>query len=559
MKLTLLLSTLVISGMLSAQAIPLAKTQYQKYPAPPKGGTFNDVIIVNPKTLNPMLIDILDDREIADWIYQPLMSRDGDSYEQYGVLAEKVDSSKDNKDYTFTLNSKAKWSDGTPVTSDDMEFTFQKIMDPKVEASPIRSYLGGVTFQKIDNLKFKFHVDNPRYNTLNMLGGLYPIQKKQFEKESDFNKSKENLHPIGCGPYKLKSISRDQAVILERDSNWWAKDLPDFRARNNFEQIQFKVVQDPALRYEHFIKGNLDTINFSADQFTLQVRGTDSDKIGTKANSGKPVWADRFPSDGSLPWFGLALNQTNPILKSVKARQAIAFLFDYDTIIEKAFFKTVEQCLTPFGSRTKNLDPKASAKRYKLDPKKAAELLKQDGWANTGTDNLLHKTIDGKDTAFKIQIKFYASNQPLKKTGEILREQFKKSGIELELRPMDGTALYKDFDDKNFDAMFMGWGGGSIYPDPRQNWHTDSIASGSNKVGYSNPAVDKLIEKANMEFDMKKRAKMLQEIGRHLYEEVPYVFMVERSFILQGLNSRIKSPKWVEKYGTTLSKDLFFF
>ena len=538
-----------------------SKTLYSTLPVAPKGGTFNDAAVANPQTLNPMLITLIDDRIMSEWIFLSLMGRDGQTYENYPILAEKVETSKDKKDYTFTLSSKAKWSDGTALTSDDMEFTFQKIMDPKVDAGSVRSFLTGVTFQKIDALKFKFHVDQPRFNTLSFLGSLCPIQKKQFEKEADFNKSKENLRPIGTGPYKVKSLSRDQSIVLERDLNWWAKDLPDFKARNNFDAIQFKITQDPALRYEHFIKGDLDSMNFSADQFAVQVRGTDRDRVGTKANSGKPVWADEFPSDGSLPWFGMALNLKNPILQSLKTRQALAYLVDYDTIVEKAFFKTVEQALTPFGSRTKNLDPKvkSGALKFKLDPKKAADLLKQDGWKNAGTDNFLHKNLEGKDMVFKFQIKFYSGSQPMSKMAQIMKEQFKKAGIDLDLRPMDASALYKDFEEKNFEAAFMGWGGGSIYPDARQMWHTDSIQSGSNYSSYSNPEVDKLIDQSNLEFNPKKREKLLQAIGLRLYQDIPYLFLVERKSILQGLNSRLKSPKWVERYGTSVSKDLFFF
>ena len=96
-----------------------------------------------------------------------------------------------------------------------------------------------------------------------------------------------------------------------------------------------------------------------------------------------------------------------------------------------------------------------------------------------------------------------------------------------------------------------------MYPDPKQIWSSESIEQGSNKVSYTNVKVDALIKKANLEFDRKKRVKMIQEIGKIIYDEVPYIFLVEQHTLLQGLNSRIKSPKWVERYGSGLSKDLF--
>ena len=83
------------------------------------------------------------------------------------------------------------------------------------------------------------------------------------------------------------------------------------------------------------------------------------------------------------------------------------------------------------------------------------------------------------------------------------------------------------------------------------------MGQGSNKVNYSNPKVDELIKKANLEFDRKKRAKLLQEIGEILYDDVPYIFTVERHYLLQGFNSRFKSPKWLERYSTSPAVELF--
>ena len=539
-----------------------AKSSYEKMPVPKKGGTFVDAIDITPVTLNPLLTTNMGDQAVSGYFFMSLMGRDGQTYDDLPGLASSVEMSKDKKEYTFTLNKLAKWSDGTSVTSDDIEFTFNKMMDTKVEAAALRSYMTGVTFQKIDSLKFKFMVAVPKYNSLSVLTSFTPVQKKQFEKEADFNKSRENLHPIGNGAYVLKTISRDQFVMLERDPKWWAKDLPDYRSSANFDVIQLKIIGDNALKYENLLKGNIDTLEFKADQFATQVEGVDKDKFGKNATSGKMLWADKFPTDGSLPWYGLGLNQKNPILSSLKVRQALAYLIDYDAVTERAYFKTVYQSVSPFGSHTDNVPPelKSGAKKYKLDIKKAVSLLKEDGWEDSNKDGLLDKMLNGKSTPLRLEVKLYSSNASGMKSVQIFKETFKKAGIELLIRPMDGSALYKDFDDKNFDVIYMGWGGGSIYPDPKQNWHTDSIANGgSNTVSYSNPKVDKMINEANLEFDKKKRAKLLQGINRELYNDLPYIFLVERGYILQGLNSKLKSPVWNQRYGITVAKDLFHF
>ena len=552
-------SIFLLAALSLASSESHAKSSYEKMPVPKKGGTYTDVLSITPITLNPLLANTADDAAMIGYFFMPLFNKDSETYLDLPALAEKVEVSKDKKDYIFTLNKNAKWSDGTPVTVEDVEFTFQKLMDPKVEAAAQRSFMDGVTFQKMDGLKFKFTVSKPKFNSLSVLTSFSPVQKKQFEKESDFNKTRENLHPVGNGPYKLKSISRDQMVVLERDQNWWAKDLPDYRVMSNFDVIQLKIIADPALRYENFLKGNIDTMLFLADQYAKQVKGVDQDKIANKPNSGKPLWADQFLTSGSMPWYGLGINQKHVFLSSQKTRQALAYLVDYQAVIQKAFFNLVTQSISPFGSRTDNVpaELKSGAGKYKYDPKKAAALLKEDGWADTDKDGLLDKTINGKKYSFKVELKTYAGSQPGINTAQILKESWKKAGVELSIRMMDGSALYKDFDDSNFDMIHMGWGGGSIYPDAKQIWHTDSAKGGSNHVNYSNKKVDELIAKSNMEFDQKKRAKLLQEINREIYHDVPYIFTVEKNLILEGINSKLKSPVWIQKYSTSTSKDLF--
>jgi peptide/nickel transport system substrate-binding protein/microcin C transport system substrate-binding protein len=537
-----------------------AKTSYESYPSVKKGGVFTDTLGITPMTMVPMLAQDIEAMEMGSQFYLPLFGKDGETYEDYAALAEKVEISKDRKDYTYTLNSKARWSDGSPVTSDDVEFTFQKLMDPKVEAAALRGYFEGVSLTKIDGLRFKFHTETPKFNTLSTFNEFQAIQKKQFEKEADFNKTREALRPIGNAAYKLKTFSRDQVVTLERDLNWWGKDLPQFKARFNFDLINFKIISDSTLRYEKLIRGEIDTTILTSDQYVTQVNGVDKARFGKTPKDGKSVWADKLKTDGPMGWFGMALNAKTPVLSSVKTRKGIAYLIDYESITQKAFFGTMEQSVSPFGSNSDNVaaELKNPKNRYHLDLAKAAELFKADGWVHEPNAPFLMKEINGKKVPFHFVLKFPPSSPAQSKAAQMLKEIFKKAGVDLELRAMDGTALYKDFEESNFEANFMGWGGGSLDPDPKQLWSTDSIKGGSNKVSYSNPKVDALIKKANVEFNRKKRSKLLQEIGSMLYDELPYIFICERHFVLQGTTSRIKSPKWMERFGAGVAKDLFY-
>jgi microcin C transport system substrate-binding protein len=555
MKISILI---LLSALILSQGAG-AGTSYEKFPAPKKGGTFTDVMGMTPRTMVPMLATDMTAVEMGSLFYLPLFSKDGQTWEDYPTLAEKLEISKDRKIYTYTMNGKARWSDGSPVTSDDVEFTFQKLMDPKTEAAAIRSYYEGVQFEKIDGRTFRFKIEKPKFNTLTSLNEFQPIQKKQFENEADFNRSKEALRPVGNGPFRFKSLSRDQRVAVERDQNWWAKDLPAFKSRYNFDVLQFKIIQDPTLSYEKFLQGELDQTTLTSDQFVTQVNGVDRERVGRSRKEGKKVWADKLKTDGPMGWLGMALNLKNPMLGSLKTRRGLAYLIDYASITEKAFYGTMEQSVSPFNSASDHVHPalKKPENRYRFDPKKAAELFEQDGWKKDPASPVLVKDLNGKRVPFKLQLKFPNGSPAQSKSAQMMKEVFKKQGIDLELRAMDITALYKDFEDSNFEAMLMAWSG-SMEPDPKQLWASTSIQGGSNKVFYSNPKVDELIQKANFEFNRKARKKILQEIGKILYEDLPYIFICERHFVLQGMNSRIQSPLWIEKFGSSSAKELFY-
>jgi microcin C transport system substrate-binding protein len=537
----------------------VAATSYEKFPAQKKGGTFTDVLGMTPRTMVPMLATDVDSMEMGALFYLPLFGKDGQTWEDYPSLAEKLEVSKDRKVYTYTLNAKARWSDGTPVTTDDVEYTYQRLMDPKTEAAAIRSYFEGVTFEKVDGRTFRFRIEKPKFNTLTSLNEFQTIQKKQFEKDSDFNKTKEALKPIGNGPFRFKSLSRDQRVVVERDAGWWAKDLPAFKSRFNFDVLQFKIIQDPTLRYEKLLQGEIDQTILTSDQFVTQVNGVDRERFGTTPQDGKKVWAGKLKSSGPMGWLGMALNLKNPMLASLKTRKGLAYLIDYGSITDKAFYGTMEQSVSPFNSASDHVHPSLNQaqNRYRFDPKKAADFFEQDGWKKDPSSPVLVKEINGKKIPFKLQLKFPLGSPAQSKSAQMLKEVFKKQGVDLDLRAMDTTALYKDFEDSNFEAMFMAWSG-SMEPDPKQLWSTDSMKGGSNKVSYSNPKVDALIQKANFEFNRKARTKVLQDIGKILYDELPYIFICERHFILQGMNSRIKSPLWIEKFGSSSAKELFY-
>jgi ABC-type transport system substrate-binding protein len=555
-----LVLALVMSAMSAEAAIK--ETKYvpkpsfiEKLPMPKKGGTAYLSLNSNPKVMNPIISADSNSSTFDPLFFASLMLEDSGSLAIVPYLAESVTISGDKKSYTYVLNANAKWDDGTPITTDDVKFTFDTMMNPKVDAAPQRAYWQGVTVEVKDPRTFTFKVTEPQFDTFRSLGYFYPVQKKQFAGESDYNKAKGILNPVTSGPYKLKSFSRDQKVEIERNKDWWAAKLPVTSKIYNADSVVFRIIPDANLEYERFLKGELDALQFEGpniETYVMKVKGADKDKFGTKPGAGKTLFNVEVANKSPRPYYYVGWNLRKPIFKSKKTRQALAHLADVKQISDKVFYGYYIQTTSPFGSTSMNSDLtlRQPGKMFGYDIKKAISLLKEDGWADTDGDNILDKVIDGKKTPFRFELKYNSNNVSRGKIAQILKENFKKAGVEIVIRSVEWNALLSDIDSRQFEAMIMGWTS-TPYPNPRQTWHTDSEKDqGSNFIAYSNPKVDELIAKANLETDLNKRAKVMQEINRILYDDQPYMWLVEPRAVLMGLNSRLKSPVWAMEYSS---------
>lgn len=557
-------SALVFLGVSLQMTSVLAATppasEYEKLPSTQKGGTLVYNILQNPKEINPILSNDAEfSQKLSPILWMPLYADDENKLGPVRAIAVSHEISKDKKTYTFKLDPLAQWQDGTPVTADDYKFTLDLILNPKINAAVKRSYLSGTTAEVVDAHTIRFKVDSPKFDTFLQLYTFQAIQKKQFEKEADFNRSPGIMNPIGNGPYLLKSFSRDQKLEFVRNTNWWAKDLPAYKNRFNFDTILFRVTRDANLIYERFVNKDFDIAYISADTFVQKVRGSDAARIGTRPNDGKPIWAANFENKAPMSTYDLAWNLESPLFKSVKTRRALAHLIHRDSINEKIFYGLRVKSFSFFGTKSINAHPdiQKDGTRIDFDVKKGLALLAEDGWKDTDQDNLLDKEINGKKTPFRFVLRFPNSSAPRSKIAQIIREDFKKAGIDVVVQGQDFAVFSEDLDHHRFEAALIGWVP-SPYTNPKQVWHSTSAAGGSNYSNYKNPVVDQLIDQANAEFDLKKRAKILQKIDLILFQDQPYALLNEEKGQQFGFSNRIQSPHWFLDYSQAPAMDLFW-
>ncbi len=531
---------------------------YDKMLNTKKGGSLHFPLGNDPKVMNPILSSDTESSSIEQFLWMSPFFLDPETLDYIPALAKSYIISADKKNYTFVLYEKAKWQDGSPVTAEDYKFTFDTMMNPKIHSAALRSYYDGITL-KIDNkYQITFTVLEPKFDTFDFLSRYVPIQKKQFESSKDFNKDKGIMNPISNGPYIMDKYKRGQNITFIRNKNWWGYELSQFKNRFNVDEIILDIIPEPNLSYEKFVKGDIDHMSFTAEQWNTKVIGIDKDKYGSSPKE-KNIWALKTQNKSAKPYTYIGWNFKNPLFQDVKTRKALSYLVDYKKIIEKVYFNLFTQCVSPFGTFTLNTAPELRQKNniISYDRAKAVKLLKESGWKNDGSQTLI-KEVNGKKIPFEFTLETNTGNPARMKIAEIIKEDFKSAGIKVNIKTAEWNTFLDDVDNRRFDAVILAWTG-TIFPNPKQIWHSSSEKNqGSNFISYNNPKIDDLIHRANSEFDPKKRNTIMQEINRIIYEDQPYTFIAEMNYILEGLSSKISSERWVANYETAAANDLFY-
>ena len=232
-------------------------------PDAPQGGTLNLAIQGTFTSLNPLNILGGGAAGIRGYVYESLLARALDEpFTLYGLIAETIDVPDDRSFITFTLRKEAKFSDGKPITIDDVEFTHKLLRD---NGRPNhRTYYSKVkSVEKIGDRSIKFTFDNSGDREMPLIMGLMPILPKHAMTAELF-KQTSLAPPIGSGPYIVSNVDAGKQITYQKDPDYWAKDLAPNRGRFNFEKIIFTYFRDSNTIFEAF-KNGLHDVQYEAD------------------------------------------------------------------------------------------------------------------------------------------------------------------------------------------------------------------------------------------------------------------------------------------------------
>lgn len=511
------------------------------------GGTFVSAISANPVSLFPLTNTDQISQNVADSFFETLAERHWDTYEWAPKIATKWEIAPDGKQFTFWIDKRARFSDGSPVTAEDVKFSYEIIFRKGVDSTALKPYYAAI--DKVDVLapdQVRFAVKDLYYKNFDVVAGLTVFSKKHYEslykKDNTLSKAEVTRSPLGTGMWLLDKWDDNQQLVLKRNADYWDKERLQKEGRWNADRYVYKIIAEDAVELEALKKGDLTYAGLTPKQWQLQTDGPEfKDKVTKVKTTNKAAVGYGF-----IGW-----NMRNPVLENKDVRWALSHLMNLPFWIDKFDFGMSEPTVGPYSVKSDEHDP--AVKPVPFDPRAARKRLASAGWKTAGKDGFLVK--DGK----KLEVTIIYPTQAKESIEPRLVEyknQAAKVGVALQLKAVEWTSFLKLLDDHKFDGVALAWTR-DIDQDLKQIWHSSSIADkGSNFIGYANPEVDKLIDEHRQTLDRTKRMELARRIQKLIYEDQPYSFMTERKFTLYGHQSSVKKPKDTFNYsiGTSFWK-----
>ncbi len=508
------------------------------------GGVLYRNCLGEPDTFNPISAsDGCSSSEVRDYVMQGLLHINPETYEYEPELAERYEVSKDFLTYTFYLDKDAHFSDGHPVTSEDVKFSIESVKDPAYQAAHRIPYFEDIeSVDAVDSRIVKIKMKKKYFKNLMVISlvGFNPIVPKHIYSDP---KKKFPIAPLfGSGAYKVESYDRGKTITLVRDPAYWGAGKPAQAALGKFEHVTFRFIKEENLGIEMVKKGQID--------YWEPVRPENFEKKAVGEPFGTTV--KKMQVENSRPkrygWIGW--NEKNPIFQSKETRHALSYLFNRKQLIEKFQYGKVVEAVGPVYYKSP-FNP-SDLKPVPFDPAKAKAALAKAGWADKDKNGVLEKTIDGKTVEFRF--KLLLANRDVEKYFTMYKEDLKKAGIDMEISLVEWNTFLKLLDEQKFDAVTMAWGGGSVEDDLKQIWHTESgRLGGSNFISYSNKEVDRLIDQAREEMNDAKRKLLWQKAVRLIAADHPYTLLFNPKYDLFLLNSKVAFDKPTYKYDWSYS------
>jgi peptide/nickel transport system substrate-binding protein len=482
-------------------------------PDAPKGGRLVFGMLGTFDSLNPLIVKGLSLQQIRGHVVESLMARGNDEpFTLYGLLAESVETDDARSYVTFRINPKAKFSDGKPVTAEDVLFS-RELLRTRGRPNHRLYYSKIVKAEALDARTVRFDLTGANDRELPLILGLMPILPKHAIDEATFEDT--SMTPlIGTGPYRVGAVRPGASIVLERNPDYWGRDLPINRGLWNFDEIRFDFFRDSNAAFEAFKRGLYD---FRVEHEPLRwTTGYDFPALQS-GQVVKEVIANGSPQPSDF----LVFNTRRPQFADIRVREALSLLFDFEWINQNYFFNLYHRSgsffagsdlsayavaanerertlLKPFAGEvsadvmdgTFRLPASDTSGRDRETLRRALGLLAQAGYEVS--NGALRRKTTGQPFTFEIM----ATTRDQERIALSFARDLKRAGITPQVRVVDAVQFDQRRLAYDFDMIQNRWDQ-SLSPGNEQAFYFGSAAADNqgtrNYMGVKSPAIDAMI------------------------------------------------------------------
>ncbi|MBC7474064.1 MAG: ABC transporter substrate-binding protein [Candidatus Sericytochromatia bacterium] len=556
------------SSATPASNAPFVATKVDYKPVVGKAGGKRTITSFSPpKTFNAYLAAETSSNDILGQMYVGLVYTDPLTTEVKPELAESWSVSPDKKTYTVKMKKGLLWSDGKPITADDVLFTYNDIINnPDIPTNSRDGLLVEGKFpkvEKVDDLTIKFTTAKPfvPFERSGLASIIVPkhilasLIKKDASGKIGFNQwgglSSDPKSLVCNGPFKLKEYIPGQRVILEKNDKYWRKNavgaslpyileyITEIVKDQEVEMIKFKAKETDS----YFLRGGQDFEVLKPDEakqnFKITNLGPDDGTLFIMFNlsTAKNDKGKQIVEPVKSAWF-----------KNVKFRQALAHAIDKDTMIKSIYRGLASPQISDISQQNPFYNPNIT--KYDYDMKKAADMLTEAGFKKGADGNLM----DSKGNKVEFSLVTNSGNTTRDAACSIIRADWEKLGIKVNYKPVQFNSMVQQIDETlDWDAVMIGLTGSSVEPHGGINsWrlggrmHMFNMGNvEQNKVWKSRETsyeqwekdVIKLWEQAAQEFDREKRKQLYWKAQQIVSDNIPFLYTVNKFALVAARNN----------------------
>jgi microcin C transport system substrate-binding protein len=479
-------------------------------------------------------------------------------FASYGLIAKDIALAEDRLSVTFTIHEEARFSDGTPITPEDVKFSLDTLKSPAASPSYQIYFQDISSAEVLDPQRVRFYFSQ-RNRELHMIASQLPVFSKKFYTAHPFD-APDLTPPIGSGPYLVKEVIPGKSITYVRNTQYWARDLNVRRGMFNFDTITYKYFKDQIVAVEAFKAGEFDFMPVNiAKQWARDLNGPKF-KRGDLAK-------ETMPHKNNAGMQAFVFNVRKPIFQDRRVRKAFSLAFDFEWTNAALFFDQYTRCDSffsnsamsaqglPRGLELSYLEPFRAAlpqEVFTVPPTpfstkpptslranllKAKNILTEAGWT-------VKNGVLSNNTGQPLEFEVLLVGAGFERVMEPYINNLNKLGVRVHSRVIDPALYIRRLDNFDFDMTVNVFGQSQSPGNEQRNyWHsTAADRKGSrNLIGIKNPAVDHLVDRiiyAETQEELTAACKALDRVLWYGYYVVPNWYLAQHRVAYRTIFAR---------------------